>query len=58
MGFAVTDTYCLNRDSADISAAAKIATAARERFIPGLPETRRLEGFSDAPFRSSSRYSS
>ena len=57
MGFAVTDTYCLNRDSADISAA-KIATAARERFIPGLPETRRLEGFSDAPFRSSSRYSS
>ena len=50
MGFAVTDTYCLNRDSADISAAAKIATAARERFIPGLPETRRLEGFSDAAF--------
>ena len=27
-----------------------MATAAREHCIPGLPETRRLEGFSDAAF--------
>ena len=39
-----------------MSAAEKIATAAKELFTPGLPKTDRLEGFSDAAFRSSSRY--
>jgi uncharacterized membrane protein len=33
-----------------MSAEGKIASAAREQIIPRLPETRRLEGFSDAAF--------
>jgi hypothetical protein len=37
MGFAVTDTYCLNRDSADISAGAKIATARGSGSYPLFP---------------------
>jgi hypothetical protein len=49
MEFAVTEICCRNQDSA-CQQRAKIATAARERFIPGLPETRRLEGFSEAAF--------
>jgi Endosomal/lysosomal potassium channel TMEM175 len=50
MGFAMTETCRRNQDSAAMSAEGKIETAAREQFILGLPETRRLEGFSDAAF--------
>jgi uncharacterized membrane protein len=50
MGFVMTETYCGNQDSAGMSAEGQIAIAAGEHYIPGLPETRRLEGFSDAAF--------
>ena len=50
MGFAMTELYCRNQDSAGMSAEGTIATAGREQLIPGLCETRRLEGFSDAAF--------
>jgi uncharacterized membrane protein len=50
MGFAMTELYCRNHDSAGMSAEGTIATAGREHLIPGLCETRRLEGFSDAAF--------
>jgi uncharacterized membrane protein len=46
----MTETYCRNQDPTCISAEAKIASASREQLISGLPETRRLEDFSDAAF--------
>jgi hypothetical protein len=46
----MTETYCRNQDPTCISAEAKIASASREQIISGLPETRRLEDFSDAAF--------
>jgi len=46
----MTEISCRNQDSAGISVDETIATAARKQFISGLPETRRLEGFSDAAF--------
>jgi hypothetical protein len=50
MAVVMTETYCRDQDPAGISAEEKIASAATQQIIPGLPETRRLEDFSDAAF--------
>jgi hypothetical protein len=46
-GLAIMETFCRNQDTTSMSMEGKIAKAG-EQLAHGLPETRRLEDFSDA----------